>query len=59
MPRPSNAQVRKAKVSKPSRKCMACHGRGQVRKYILPNVTDLVKCPYCKGTGRIIVDVSG
>lgn len=32
-------------------KCNQCNGTGYVMKYVLPKVTDLVKCLGCGGTG--------
>lgn len=34
-------------------KCTQCNGTGYVLKYVLPNVTDLVKCLGCGGTGGV------
>ena len=33
-------------------KCPECNGSGRVTKYVLPNVTDLVPCLSCRGTGE-------
>lgn len=36
-------------------KCNQCKGTGYVTKYILPDITDLVKCLGCNGAGKALI----